>query len=136
MRTLLRVDIEEDNADYTLVIDGKATPLYQIEKHSEQYGFSIVEIKVHQGRVKIPSKCTAIYNEKHFDQNDFIEWFYSPIYKLNTWYDSDIHFYHLYAQGPSYFIDDKPIWNYTPTLAGHLVERNTLTDAIKEMICQ
>jgi hypothetical protein len=136
METLLSVDIEDIDADYTILIDGVESSLYGFVKLPEDYGFKHIEIKVHSGHIKIPFRCNAFYPNVLLHQEDYIDWFYSETYFQNVWYDCDISFYHLFAQGPSGFSKDGIIWGYKPTLAGHLVEKETLTTQIRNLICQ
>jgi hypothetical protein len=136
MEMLLSVDIEEVDADYTILIDGVESPLYGFAKLPEEYGFKYIEIKVRSGQVKIPFRCNAFYPKKLLHQENYIDWFYSKTYFQNVWYDYDISFYHLFAQGPSDFNKKGAIWDYEPTLAGHLVDKETLTAQIRNLICQ
>lgn len=137
MQTLLSVDIEEeDNSDYSILIDNKQVPIYSFYKRSESYGFKHIQIIVTKGSIKIPTTCTAVYGDTILKQEDYIDWFYSDKYKQNTWYRDSISFYHLFPQGPSYFVEQKPIWNFKPTIAGHLMDKNILTQKIRNMVCQ
>jgi hypothetical protein len=135
MQTRLRVEVEEDDAEYTIFVDGKPMQFYHFDKHSEDYGFKHIEIVVSRGRVKIPSTCHASYPGRIVFQEDYIDWFYSDKYKQNVWYDHNISFHHLYPQGPSYFDHDKPIWNFSPICAGHLMSKEVLTKTIRNMVC-
>ena len=134
MVTLLRVDIDEDDADYQIFIDGVECHLYRLYKEPEDYGFRKIDIVVNSGRIRIPNKCTAVYDDMILDQSDYIQWFYSKEYKQNTWYDHSISFYHLYAQGPTRFEGHRPIWEYKSTMSGHLIDKETLTSTIRELI--
>lgn len=132
--TLLVVDIEEDQADYQIFIDNTKVDFYHFYKHCSEYGYKSVKIVLYEGKIKISPLAYAYYPNKKLLQNNYINWFYSDLYKVDKWYDHSISFYHLYAQGPSYFLDDQPIWDYETSMAGYLNDKTKLTKQIKNMI--
>lgn len=131
-----RFTVEVDG-DYSIFINDKEYPFYYFYKLDNEYGYKKIYIKVLSGRIKVSSIAIAeYYPSKVLIQNNFIDWFYSDRFMTDTWYDHDIYFYHLYPQGPSKFINGKPIWDYEPTLAAHLVDKHILTQKIRNMVCQ
>lgn len=134
--TLLAVDIEEDNADYQIFIDDKECDIYCFEKHSYEYGYKHIKIIVHGGRIKISPIAHAFYMNKKLIQNNYVDWFYSDNFAVDTWYNHDMSFYHLYPQGPSYFDNNKDIWDYKPTLAAYYNDKQTITNYLRNLICQ
>ena len=144
-QTKLVVDIEQStNAEYDIYIDGVNVQEYCFTKADNEYGYKDIQIKIYNGAVKINEDASKAYysfldgSMKVLSQTRYIDWFFSDSHTSNYWYHkgNTMRFKHLYAQGPSYFISDKPIWDYEPTLAGYLVDKRILTQQIRNMVCQ
>lgn len=133
----ITVEIEEtDNADYSILIDGIESPWYSFTKQDQEYGYRRIDIKVYQGKIKISPTSIARYCGKTLIQNNYIDWFYSDLYQTDVWYDHDIYFYHLFAQGPSYFLDGKAVWTFDPIWPVTKAHKSANTKIIRGLICQ
>lgn len=138
-RARLVVDIEQStNAKYDIYIDGVNVKDYCFIKADSEYGCKDIQIKIYDGAIKINEYASKAYypcldgSVKIVSQIEYIDWFFSDTHVPNCWYykGDTIMFKHLYPQGPSYFVDGKPIFKYNEVLPAMKDNKSMVTQQV------
>tara|TARA_R110000868_G_scaffold297451_1_gene557767 strand:- start:312 stop:782 length:471 start_codon:yes stop_codon:yes gene_type:complete len=107
------------DAEYEVYIDNELVNQYSFIKRDEDYGYRDIRIELYRGTLSI-DEYSAVANypsttfTKEIYQTKYIDWFISNTHKLGITYTLGevIKFKHIFPQGPSLFVGDKPIFLY------------------------
>lgn len=139
----LIVDVSTSyGTQYDIFIDNQQVEKYSFLKVDREYGCKDIRIEVKRGAVKLAHNSSNAHYLcrngaiKIVNQYEYIDWFYSHTHTTNAWYSTGevIKFKHLYPQGPTYFVDDKPIFEYNKVMPAMKNKKKLVTDQIIEYI--
>lgn len=132
----------DEFTDYEVYINGQKSKTYKFTKNSEEYSYKKITIELKSGAIKFePHLCWCHYptHDGNFivdKQENYCNWFFGINCELNKWYygKQTLNFYHLYLQGPNYYMGTIPVFNYEPIIKAEFGSASKNTEKLKEML--